>query len=452
MPKLDFTFLRIYPLNRHTLWSDLIGHPSMFSLESRIFHSISIGMMVMAFLYLPYNLYAGMYIASVSAGAMGFFFCYQYYHSRYRNLPHSSTLFGLIGIVLFGFNYFANAGINGSTDLIWPAYLLLVFAISPYSQHFKWLMVYLCAFTALHIAEYHFPSLVKYPFHAGTGQFIDRITIFPMPVIAVYIIIRYIRQSHDKERKAAEEKAIAILISKEQILLQKEQLEQSNREKNRLMSIISHDLRMPLMNVQGYLALLNENDVNSSDRPVLEKALLKSTNSAMEMLSNLLHWSKSQMEGSSVNLVEAQLLNMLLSTLEMEKMHATRKQITFEYEIPAAIRVIADIDMLQLVVRNLISNAIKFTPTGGHIYIHAELLDAKCQMLIRDNGKGIPKNEQHHIFSIKSEPSFGTDNERGVGLGLVLCKEFIEKQGGTIGFESNPGEGSTFFLTIQAIG
>lgn len=451
MPKFNFSILNSHSLKgKSAFWSELIGSPSMFPLESRIFHSISIGLIFLAGIYVPYNLYAGLYVASLSALLFGLFFSYQYYQSRFHGRQHSNTVFGLTGILLFGVNYFSNSGINGSTDLIWPAYLLLVFAISPYQQHVRWLFVYLLCFLILHTIEYYYPSLVKYPFTAGKGQYIDRITAFPLPVVTIYIIIKFIRQSYDKERKATEEKTIAIEISKEQILLQKEQLEQSNIEKNKLMSIISHDLRTPLINIQSYLELLNENGLNSTERPVLEKALLKSTNNAVEMLSNLLHWSKSQMEGPSVNLLEVNLLTVLLGTLEMEKIHASKKDISLNYHISPQLTVIADVDMLQLVVRNLISNSVKFTPQGGQIDVDAQLISNECQITVSDNGQGIPQDKQEKIFSIKSEPSFGTNNERGVGLGLVLCKEFIERQGGRIGFESGLGLGSSFFIFIPS--
>ncbi|WP_316744271.1 HAMP domain-containing sensor histidine kinase [Pedobacter antarcticus] len=451
MPRPNFSMPDDHSLKgKSGYWLDLIGSPSIFSLESRIFHSISVGLILLLSIYVPYNLYAGLYIASVSAFGVGLFFFYQYYHSRFHGIPRNNTLFGLIGIVIFGFNYFANSGINGSTDLIWPAYLLLVFTISPYRQHLTWLVIYLLCFLALHIVEYYYPFLVRYPFSAGRGQFIDRVTAFPIPVVAIYIIIKFIRENYDKEKKVAEEKTIAIEISKAQLSLQKDQLEQSNIEKNKLMSIISHDLRTPLMNIQSYLELLNENVLDEVERPMMEKALLTSTNNAMEMLSNLLHWSKSQMEGSHVNLVKLNLLTALRGSLEMEKVHAEKKGISLDYYISPQLDVIADKDMLQLVIRNLVSNAVKFTPLDGSITINAESLLQECKITINDNGKGITLEQQENIFSIKSEPTFGTNNERGVGLGLVLCKEFIERQGGRIGFESQTGLGSSFFIIIPS--
>ncbi|MFA6248494.1 MAG: HAMP domain-containing sensor histidine kinase [Mucilaginibacter sp.] len=434
----------------NTVWLRLIGDSSSFSLESRIFHSISVGLSILAIFYVPYNLFAGLYVASLSSLLLSLFFYYEYYNSRFNNKPHSNILFGVIGIIVFSFNYFANSGINGSTDIIWPAYLLLVFAISPYRQHLAWLIVYIIGFLVLHLVAYYYPALVKHPFDAGKGELIDRITAFPLPVIAIYIVIKYIRKSYDKERIAVEEKAIAIEVQNQHILLQKEQLEKSDIERNKLMSIISHDMRTPLINIQSYLQLLNENELDGPLRAGIEQELLASTNSTIDMLTNLLQWSKSQMEGPAVNLVSASLLDIIKSTLDMGKIQANKKDIALNYTISPALIVIADMNMLQLVVRNLISNAIKFTPKGGIINIDAQLVQHECKITVSDNGKGIDPGKQDKIFSIYTEPGFGTNNEKGVGLGLLLCKEFIERQGGRIGFESVPGRGSSFFIFIPA--
>jgi two-component system sensor histidine kinase/response regulator len=217
------------------------------------------------------------------------------------------------------------------------------------------------------------------------------------------------------------------------------------------MSIISHDLRTPLINIQSYLELLNEDELDSEQRPALEKDLLTATNSTMAMLSNLLQWSKSQMQGPSVNLLQLNLLSILKSTLEMGEIQAGKKSITFNYHIGHNINVIADSDMLQLVIRNLISNAIKFTPEGGIINIDTQLEQHECKITVKDSGKGIAPQVQEKIFSITTEPEYGTNNERGAGLGLLLCKEFIERQGGRIEFKSVVGQGSAFYVFIPLV-
>lgn len=436
----------------NNLWFDLIGNRHDFALENRIFHSISIGLIILGVVYVPYNFFAGMYVASASSFIVACFFACQYYLSRFRGKPHSSILFGLTGLLIFGVNYFANSGINGSTDIIWPAYLLLVFAISPYRQHIYWLLVYIISFLLLHWVAYQYPFLVKHPFSAGRGELIDRITAFPLPVITVFIVIKFIRKSYDQEKVIAEEKNLAIEARNKQILLQKDQLQQSDAEKNKLMSIISHDMRAPLIHIQGYLELLNGQELDGLDRPQLENELLTATNSTLDMLVNLLQWSKSQMERPVVNLINQNLLAAINSTLTMGKTQAEKKDIKFDYYIDPDIMVMADTDMLQLVVRNLVSNAIKFTPNGGTITIKAQLIQLECKLTVSDNGKGIDPQKQENIFAINTEPAFGTNNEKGVGLGLLLCKEFIERQGGRIGFESIFGHGSNFFIFLPVAG
>jgi len=417
-----------------SVWHRLIGSAAAFSLETRIFHSISIGLILLTLIYVPYNLFEGLYIAAISALAIAGFFFFQYYNSRFRGKAHSNIIFALAGIVLFSINYFSNSGINGSTDLIWPAYLLLVLAISPYRQHFVWVAVYIVAFLLVHLIEYYYPALVKHPFDLGRGEFMDRITAFPMPVIGTAIIIIFLRKSYDRERAAAMEKA--------------DQLEQSNAEKNKLLSIISHDMRAPFIHIQGYLQLLSQVEINSLERLELEKELLSTTDQTIEMLSNLLYWSKSQMEGVAANLAEVNLLNIVNNTLQIEKTLAARKRINLSYQIDAAITVIADPNMLQLVTRNIVNNAIKFTPPEGLIDIHAEVHEKECRVVVADNGTGIDLAKQATLFSMASGSTFGTNNEKGVGLGLPLCKEFMERQGGHINFESTPGIGSTFYISI----
>lgn len=449
MPKPSPIAIGLKSIKNKTLWNDLIGRPSFFSLESRIFHSICVALVMLDAFYIPYNLYAGLYVGSLSAFIFGVLFIYQYYLSRFKAKRHNTFIFALAGLIIFGINYFTNSGIDGSTDLIWPAYLLLVLAISPYEQHLRWLLVYLASFIVIHFIEFRYPELVQHPFVAGKGQFTDRVTAFPIPVFVVYIIIRFIRRSYDMERQVAVEKTLAVEISKEQILAQNEQLEKSNSEKNKLMSIISHDLRSPLLNIQNYLQLLNESQVDDVNRPMLEKSLMQSTNGAVQMLSNFLHWSKSQMDGVSANLSVINLVATLQGTIEMEAINANKKGIDLKVDISPTLQVFADADMLQLVVRNLISNAIKFTPIGGKIAISAQQLANECQITISDNGKGIPLDKQEKIFSIKAESTYGTNNEKGIGLGLMLCKEFIEHQGGRIDFKSEAGHGSSFFVFVQ---
>ena len=155
------------------------------------------------------------------------------------------------------------------------------------------------------------------------------------------------------------------------------------------------------------------------------------------------------MEGVTANLTNVNLQDVLQSTIHIQQTTAAEKGIRLTNQLKNSISIIADADMLQLVVRNLINNAIKFTNPGGHIVVSSDIIENDCRIMIKDDGTGISFEQQKSIFSLKVNSSFGTKNEKGVGLGLILCKEFTELQGGKITFESKPGVGTIFYLSFK---
>lgn len=411
-------------------WRILIGSPSEFKLEAQIFHSICLGLSLLTAIYVPYDLFAGLYVAGFSSFIFSGIFFYEYYRSRFLLRPHRSLVFGIAGLLILSVNYFANSGIQGSTDLIWPVYMLLLLTICSYRHQVMWVIVYLVVFGLVHVAEYYYPELVQYPFRAGEGQFTDRITAFPIPVISVAIIIGLFRRHYERERSI---------------------VAQRDAEKGRLLSILSHDLRSPFIQVQQYLELLHNNALSEDERTRIEQTLKHTNDQTLYLVTNLLYWSRSQLGGSSVRLDSLPLSATLKSTLEISNALSAEKGIGLSSRISPEIRVLADADMLQLVVRNLLQNAIKFTEPGGMISVDAETNNGNCLISISDNGMGIDPDKLSTIFS-GSAPAFGTGNEKGVGLGLQLCKEFMERQSGSIHVESTAGKGSRFTIGIPLAG
>ena len=212
------------------------------------------------------------------------------------------------------------------------------------------------------------------------------------------------------------------------------------------------ELFMLSINCRKRSLKLHETDIFcdfESEKESIKKDLLNSTIYTQQMLSNLLSWSKTQMHGVKVNGVKVNVKDVLKSTFQIHQTIAAEKGIHLANQLKPDVYIIADTDMLQLVVRNLISNAIKFTSPGGEIIISSDVVDDECRIMIKDNGIGIPFEEQANIFSLKVNSVYGTKNEKGVGLGLVLCKEFTELQNGKIGFESKPGIGSIFYISFK---
>lgn len=253
-------------------------------------------------------------------------------------------------------------------------------------------------------------------------------------VSAIFLVTMYIRRAYNAERSEVQQKAKALKIS--------------NEMQNKLLSILAHDLKEPLNSIQGYLELLNECTLEDPEREHLEKELLNRTKDTSYLLTNVLSWTKNQMETVRVIPIPLDLKQTLARTLKILKGIAEDKGIEFHDNISDDICVTGDRDMLQLIIRNLIMNAIKFTHPGGEIVISADTNADHCIIRVSDTGQGVPLDRQHDLFSISAKPTFGTGKEKGAGLGLVLCREFIELQGGTIGYSSEKSKGSIFFVTL----
>lgn len=428
-------------------WANLTGDPSNFPLEYRIFHALCMVMIIALIFTIPVNLIVSEWVAAglciLAAGVFAFFL----YRSRFRGKARGSIFMtALICNALFFINYFYNSGISGPNDVVFSLALFLIIFVTPQKQHPYWLGVNVILLLTMHGIEYYYPKLVPYTYLSKPDRFLDITSAYLVTVFIMYFTIRNIRHSYDFERLQVEEKRKDIEEQHQYILTQNEQLEHINSEKNKLMSIIAHDLRGPLSNIQNYLELVTEYGLDKDEREIVESDLLRVTQSTLSMLSKLLVWSKSQMDGVVVKLGDLNLSETLKNTLEMERIMASKKDIDLTYEIDPTINVVADCDMLQLVVRNIVSNAIKFTPSNGRVAVSTKRVNNECRISIADNGRGIPYEQQADMFTLKARSTFGTANEKGVGLGLILCKEFTEQQGGWIDFESIPGKGSTFFI------
>lgn len=236
-----------------------------------------------------------------------------------------------------------------------------------------------------------------------------------------------------------------------EIKLKNEELQKINAEKDKFFSIIAHDLKTPLGFIVGFSELLVE-QIRKKDIQVIEKyanTILRSSNRTMELLMNLMEWSQSQTGRMVFNPDYFEIVNIIDESTLLFTDFAEQKSITITKELPSKMNVYVDKTMISTVLRNLISNAIKFTCPGGKIIISAEENQSEVTIKICDTGVGIPKDTIRRLFLINENQSTrGTQNEYGSGLGLILCKEFTEKHGGKIWVESETEKGSKFYFTL----
>lgn len=229
------------------------------------------------------------------------------------------------------------------------------------------------------------------------------------------------------------------------------QLHLLNAQKDKFFSIIAHDLKNPFNAIIGYSELLMMEVVEKNYQSVEEYAgiILDSSVKAMDLLSNLMEWAQSQTGRIIYNPQRLVLNELVTKVTDMFDQIADHKNIKIKREISDEIEVLADKNMLATVIRNLISNAVKFVKPGGEINIYTEE-DAKSIIIcVKDYGVGIDNHVIDKLFRIDANySSLGTNKEKGTGLGLVLCKEFVEKHGGKIWVETKKDFGSTFFVSL----
>lgn len=270
-------------------------------------------------------------------------------------------------------------------------------------------------------------------FQVGANDFISK------PFNKEELIIRVMHQ-------------ISLIAAKRIILRQTEELKRTIMGRDKLYSVIAHDLRSPMGSIKMVLNMLILNLPSSKIGNEMFEMLTmanQTTEEVFALLDNLLKWTKSQIGKLNVVYQDMDIVGVIQGVIEIFSMVAELKKIKIRLESPAELEVHADIDMLKTVVRNLISNAIKFSNEGGDILV--KIIDEGEQAVISvvDSGCGISEEDQTKLLHTDTHFStFGTNNEEGSGLGLLLCQDFVIKNGGKLWFTSKKGSGSTFSFSV----
>lgn len=329
------------------------------------------------------------------------------------------------------------------------------------------------------IAEYHFSVLP--PWYRTIYAFFCYLVAAILLIISIVKFYTYrLILEKNKLEQLVRERTQEILIQNEEILVQaehlkeandwitaknveleaqKEEIEKKNNEleisdatKNKFFRIIAHDLRNPistLVNTTGYI-LTDIDDIDKQRTKRIIEELNRLSHTTYSLLENLLDWSTSQMGDIKFSPEALSLLSLIKESLELVKSKVDLKHITLNLNVSEDIIVFADVNMLHTVIRNLITNAVKFTNDNGQIIISSRIGNGFCYLSIADNGVGIGSDRIRKLFRIdKDIVTPGTHNEKGSGLGLILSKEFIERNGGTISVESELNKGSTFTISLK---
>ena len=255
---------------------------------------------------------------------------------------------------------------------------------------------------------------------------------------------------HDITKQKIDEKELK--LKKEELELKNEELIKANHEKDLFFSIIAHDLKTPFNGLLGVTELMIDDTLTCEEIKEFSILLNKSAHNTFELIEELLEWAKIQRGLTEFNPSIINLNETINKTIQILNLSILNKSIKLFVDVPNDHNALVDQNMIQTVFRNLISNAIKFTTPNGKIIISSEIIEHNIRISIKDNGIGMSDKIKNNLFNIEvNTKRIGTDGEHSNGLGLILCKDLIKKQGGKIWVESEEEKGSTFYFTIPNV-
>ncbi len=267
-------------------------------------------------------------------------------------------------------------------------------------------------------------------------------------IISGFTFYGFVKIQKSKRALNAQNKVISKI--NDQLTSSQEELVKSNATKDKFFALIAHDLRGPIASLQGIGRMLDfylDKGKNSEVRQLINQ-VDKSSTSVNHLLDNLLKWALSQTKGLRNHPSKFKLKNLVTDCRAIFDESLKSKEIVLEVKMDESVCVFADYNMVSTILRNLVSNAIKFTPNGGRIQIEVEHQGAFAKIGVRDSGVGMSREQLQTLFELTSKTTTGTAGEKGTGLGLMLCAEFVKINQGEIRVETKEGEGSNFIFTL----
>jgi two-component system, sensor histidine kinase and response regulator len=258
--------------------------------------------------------------------------------------------------------------------------------------------------------------------------------LYQFGILATNKALQETNDKIEKQKAEIEQKAI--------------ELSELNLLKNKLFSVISHDLKTPMYALRNLFRGMQQQGMSGEEIKAIIPDVVNDLNYTTGLMENLLHWVKNQMNSANITPVELDMEEIIEDAIHVHKLQAVTKKISIKKEIGTSSIVFADMDMVKLVIRNLLSNAIKFTPEKGKILINLRKEDSFCRISIIDNGVGMDRQAILRIQENNYYSTNGTAKESGTGLGIMLSKDFLSKNGGELSIESVPGKGSVFSFTL----
>ena len=432
-------------------WDKLVGKPDELPRQNRGFNVVSIFVFLLLAILIPVDWYLGLTEIAIVLFATEGMLVVMYCLSRYRGLYQTGLqVYMAWSYLLITFVFLYNGGSAGPALYFFLlSYQLVVVFASERLQRIG-TVLHLVFPVGLLVLEYWYPAMVLAGYQTENARLIDLVTSLPIIVVSIFLTTRYLRKAYERERAAADARAKLIEHQSERIKNQNRLLQEANHEKLGLISILGHDLRNPLNAITGTLEILSKEELPPEQERELRADLLVAARNTSDLLNNVLSWVLGQIKGIHPVFTAVEPTIVIDRVLDVQRFIAEKKGINIRVDATISTQVYVDVEMLELIIRNLLSNAIKFTAQGGLVTvgITENSEGNECIISVQDNGVGMSDEDVKEIFNGQIQSTYGTESEKGIGLGLFLCRELIHRLNGKIRVESVPSIGSTFYLTL----
>ncbi|MBK7631580.1 MAG: hypothetical protein IPJ23_12935 [Ignavibacteriales bacterium] len=440
----------------------VFGNDEAFDIQKRIFLLITHISFIIALVGITTNILLGLdtllTIVTIFAALV-----ILYFHIRVKNshldLKYAIGFF-IISVITLSCLWFFNGGYNGNNSVLIFVYFIVTITILPPKHRMLSFFIYAVMILILITLQYLYPHTIV-PYQNEGQRYIDLVLGYFLYIVLAYNIQNTILKNYDIEHARVKIKSDQLSQLIQQLSTTNQQLEESikrveelNASKDRFITVLSHDLRSPFQGLLGITKTLEANYSSFSDEE--KQFYITQINHSLDklyaFLEQLLLWGRVQRSSLKLNYKMCDINELIDQIVSVLSETASRKKISVDIKCQDALNSELDKEMISIVLRNLLTNAIKFSPVGSWIKIKSENNNEELKISVVDNGVGISEEHIHKLFNLDENFStIGTDGEQGTGMGLILCNDIIKKHDGKISVQSKEGRGSTFTIVIPKL-
>jgi len=426
-----------------TKWKSIFFWEKSPMMEKQIFNATIIIVSLYVLAFSIFNFLINQYLlASILIGCIPVL-VYLYYLLRHKNKFNLTlVIFGSFVYPLLSVNFYLNDGIYGPSAYIFILMNLVMAGISPLKWVYGWTTLNAICFLSLFYVGNFYPEIIPTQYPDTAAVFLDHSITYIGSLLGITFLLLTVKNFYHKQKGKTE-------INKNELMLLNRDLSKTNYQKDKIIAILTHDLKNPLQSIVQTLELINEADsLSPEEMDFIHSELLKNTKRTYAMMENILEWSSFEIKGQNSQIKEIDLKSLFADTIEIMKTIAKQKGVNLTINYLSNPKLRLESDRLLLILRNLVQNAIKFTQVDGEIMLEIGQDENETFISVEDTGIGMSEKQLATVFQLEVKPTYGTAQEKGTGMGLHLCYQNAQKIGAEINVQSTLGMGSSFMLRI----